>query len=77
MPLTGTLKEIGKRKCPHCKEEYGEHSKKQFLRCLYTSDYNFFHLAERYNMLIEEYKKLQGEKDEEKPKQEQEISAKE
>jgi hypothetical protein len=61
LPLTGALKKVGIRKCPHCKDEYGNHSKKQFLRCLYTSDYNFFTLAEKYNALIEEYKKLKGE----------------
>ncbi len=63
MPLTGKLKQVAGHKCPHCQTEYGEHSKKQFLRCLYTSDYNFYKLAEEHNMLIEEYKKIKEGKD--------------
>jgi len=63
MPLTGKLKQVSVRKCPHCQTEYGEHSKKQFMRCLYTADYNYYTLAEEHNMLIQEYKKLQGNED--------------
>ncbi len=58
MPLTGVLKKVGNHKCPHCKNEYGLHSKKQFLRCLYTSDYNYYNLAQKYNELIEEFNKF-------------------
>ena len=68
MPLTGVLKQVSSRKCPHCKDEYGDHSKKQFLRCLYTSDYNFYELATKYNQLVEKYNQL-----EEKVKAEEKV----
>lgn len=78
MPLTGVLKTVGSRKCPHCKNEYGSHSKKQFLRCLYTSDYNYYNLAQQYNTLIEEFQKFkEGVKGGEEKDKEEEISAKE
>jgi hypothetical protein len=49
MGLTGALKEISVKKCPHCKKEYGRHSKKQFMKCLYTANYNLYHLIQEYN----------------------------
>lgn len=48
MGLTGALKEISGKKCPHCKKTYGHHSKKQFIKCLYTANYNFYHLLQEY-----------------------------
>lgn len=42
MGLTGRLGQIAIRICPHCRSEYGKHSKKNFIRCLYTADYNLY-----------------------------------
>ena len=61
MPLTGALKKISGHSCPHCKKEYGDHSKKQFLRCLYTSDYNFYKLVTEFNNLQNEHDNLTKE----------------
>ncbi len=52
MGLTGALKEISGKKCPHCRKEYGRHSKKQFMKCLYTANYNLYHIIQKYNELI-------------------------
>ncbi|KKN13483.1 hypothetical protein LCGC14_1005770 [marine sediment metagenome] len=40
MPLTGTLKRVAEDECPHCRKQYGKHSKKAFIRCLVTADYD-------------------------------------
>jgi hypothetical protein len=53
MGLTGALKEISGKKCPHCKKEYGKHSKKQFMKCLYTANYNFYHLLQEYDKVTQ------------------------
>jgi len=48
MGLTGTLKQIATKTCPHCGKQYGDgggkkgHSKKQFMKCLYTANYNLY-----------------------------------
>lgn len=57
MGLTGTLKQISTQKCGHCNKPYGDtkdgkgHSKKQFLRCLYTANYNLFEAIEEIDRL--------------------------
>ena len=51
MGLTGALKEISGKKCPHCHKKYGDHSKKRFMKCLYTANYNLYHLIQEYNKL--------------------------
>lgn len=40
MPLSGMLRKVANHKCPICGKEYGNHSKKNFMRCLYTSNYH-------------------------------------
>ena len=47
MGLTGTLRIVSTKKCPQCNTEYGKHSKKRFMKCLYTANYNL------YNVIIE------------------------
>jgi hypothetical protein len=48
MGLTGTLRDISSKICPHCNKQYGDangqkgHSKKQFMKCLYTANYNLY-----------------------------------
>ena len=37
------IKQISEGICGHCRKPRGEHSKKNLLRCLYTSDYNLYH----------------------------------
>lgn len=51
MGLTGTLLQISTRQCPHCRKDYGKHSKKQFMRCLYTANHNLYSAAIRINEL--------------------------
>ncbi len=53
MGLTGALLEISGKKCPHCSKTYGKHSKKQFMKCLYTANYNFYHLLLKYNKVTQ------------------------
>ncbi len=55
MGLTGLLREVSVKTCPHCKKEYGKHSKKGFMKCLYTANFNL------YNAHIE-IQKLKNEK---------------
>lgn len=55
MGLTGQLAQVAVKTCPHCNKEYGKHSKKGFMRCLYTANYNL------YNAIIEN-NKLKNEK---------------
>ncbi len=57
MGLTGTLLQISRQKCGHCKKEYGKHSKKGFMKCLYTANYNLYHAYEKLNGIEEETKK--------------------
>ena len=47
MVLTGVLRQVSIKKCPQCGKEYGNHSKKGFMRCLYVSNYNL------YNVMVE------------------------
>lgn len=47
MGLTGTLRIVSTKMCPQCNTAYGKHSKKQFIRCLYTANYNL------YNVMID------------------------
>jgi len=47
MGLTGVLRKVALEVCPLCNKEYGRHSKKKFMKCLYTANYNL------YNMSIE------------------------
>jgi hypothetical protein len=73
LALTGALKKVAEHKCPHCEKDYGRHSKKQFLRCLYTSDYHLYDLIQKYNELQAKHNELTkkenddngGEKEEE------------
>jgi len=37
------IKTISEGVCGHCKKPRGEHSRKNLLRCFYTSDYNLYH----------------------------------
>lgn len=59
MGLTGALLEISNKKCPHCRKVYAKHSKKQFMKCLYTANYNLYHIIQEYNKL----KKINDESD--------------
>ena len=58
MPLTGKLLEVSKIECPICKKDYGKHSKKQNLKCLYTSNWNLYDLIKHYNELEAKNKEL-------------------
>ena len=51
MGLTGKLLEVSRIECPICKKEYGQHSKKQNLKCLHTSNWNLYDVVNRYNEL--------------------------
>jgi|FLOH01.1.fsa_nt_gi hypothetical protein len=68
MGLSGALLEIASKTCPHCKKQYGDtnngkkgHSKKQFIKCLYTANYNLYHLLQEYNKTTAELDKMSGE----------------
>ena len=37
------IKTISEGVCGHCRKPRGEHSRKNMLRCFYTSDYNLYH----------------------------------
>ena len=37
------IREIQEGVCGHCRKPRGQHSKKNMLRCFYTSDYNLYH----------------------------------
>ena len=52
MGLTGTLKRISTQKCPHCKKEYGKHSKKSFMRCLYTANVNLYNATQQIQTIL-------------------------
>jgi hypothetical protein len=52
--LTGKLLEVSRIECPICKKEYGQHSKKQNLKCLHTSNWNLYDVVNRYNELEQE-----------------------
>ena len=67
MGLTGALKEVAEKECPHCKKKYGEHSKKGFMRCLYTANFNLYNvIMELKNLKDEINKSNEGETVEEK-----------
>ena len=51
MGLTGVLKQVASKVCPHCSKEYGKHSKKGFMKCLYTANYNLYNVAIELNEL--------------------------
>jgi len=51
MGLTGVLREIATKECPHCNKEYGKHSKKGFMKCLYTANYNLYNVVIELNEL--------------------------
>lgn len=51
MGLTGALRVIATKQCPQCKKDYGDHSKKGLLRCLYTANYNLYNVVMEYNKL--------------------------
>lgn len=42
MGLTGVLLEVSRKTCGHCRKEYGKHSKKNFMKCLYTANLNLY-----------------------------------
>lgn len=58
MGLTGTLKDISYMKCIHCDKPYGDvggkkgHSKKQFMRCLFTANYNLEEAMKEIDRLL-------------------------
>ena len=65
MGLTGTLKQISLRQCPHCNQEYGKHAKKQFMRCLYTANHNLYNAIIENNELKQEINQfVMGDKEE-------------
>ena len=45
------IKTISEGMCGHCKKPRGEHSRKNMLRCFYTSDYNLYHAILKINEL--------------------------
>ena len=45
------IKTISEGICGHCKKPRGEHSRKNLLRCFYTSDYNLYHAILKINEL--------------------------
>ena len=45
------IKTISEGMCGHCKKPRGEHSRKNLLRCFYTSDYNLYHAILKINEL--------------------------
>ena len=51
MALTGALKQVALKVCPHCNKEYGRHSKKGFMKCLYTANYNLYNVVIELNEL--------------------------
>ena len=48
------IKQISEGTCGHCRKPRGEHSKKNLLRCLYTSDYNLYHAILKIKELEEQ-----------------------
>jgi len=55
--LPAALRQIAKQICPHCNRQYGDidgkkgHSKKQFMKCLYTANYNLYNVVIELNEL--------------------------
>ena len=45
------IKTISEGICGHCRKPRGEHSRKNLLRCFYTSDYNLYHAILKINEL--------------------------
>ncbi len=54
MGLTGVLRKVALEVCPHCNKEYGKHSKKGFMKCLYTANYNLYNVVIELNQLKSE-----------------------
>lgn len=54
MGLTGVLLEVSKKTCGHCRKKYGEHSKKNFMKCLYTANLNLYSSVMELNKLRSE-----------------------
>ena len=50
------IKQISEGICGHCRKPRGDHSKKNLLRCLYTSDYNLYHAILKIKELEEQVK---------------------
>ena len=48
------IKQISEGICGHCRKPRGDHSKKNLLRCLYTSDYNLYHAILKIKELEEQ-----------------------
>ena len=48
------IKTISEGMCGHCKKPRGEHSRKNMLRCFYTSDYNLYHAILKIKELEEQ-----------------------
>jgi len=59
--LTGILRQIAIQKCAQCKKEYGKHSKKGFMKCLYTANYNLYDAIIRMDQLNQTINELQKE----------------
>lgn len=65
VPLTGALLGISSIKCPHCGRTYGDvgsrkgHSKKQYMRCLYTADYDLANASVEIDKLKKELNKTE------------------
>jgi len=55
------IKTISEGICGHCKKPRGEHSRKNLLRCFYTSDYNLYHAILKINELEKQIEAM-GEK---------------
>ena len=56
------IKQIADQKCGHCEKPRGEHSKKNLLRCLYTSDVNLYNAYIKIRELTSENEKTKGER---------------
>lgn len=66
MVLKGTLRKVSLVTCDHCSKEISKHSKKDFIRCLYTANFNLRKFANEVAMLreyIENGQKVEPPKD--------------
>jgi len=56
------IKTISEGVCGHCRKPRGEHSKKNMLRCFYTSDYNLYHAIIKIKELEKQIKDMEKKK---------------
>ena len=67
MTLTGVLRQIGASKCGHCQKLYQDHSKKGFIKCLYTANWNLYQCMAKLEELQAILKEKESVSVEEKP----------